>query len=649
MLLDRGLVAQEGARYVVTGDVENLEVPETLQALVASRLDNLDPAERALLQDAAVIGQSFTPATLAAVVKAPVVEVERVLEALVAKQVLAFVDEPLSAERGQYVFLQALVRTIALSTLSRRDLKARHLAVARHLQETWGEEAGDIAEVLASHYLDAVEAEPEAPDAESIRASACQTLADAGRRALSLALGPEARRHFERAAELAAKPAMHGRLLREAGMAAYLSGEPEDALVLFNEAIALLERAGLHREAAQAESPASRTLQELGRLDEAWERIVRAYDAANDGSDDEVVAEIGARKSALAFMRGDNEAALEEADAALRIADGLRLGSELVIALITKANALAEVGRPTESTALLTHAIKLATEHDLGAEVGRGYYNLADNVMSQGRFAEAEEMLTRALELARRRGDRPDERRLLAQRLIALGALGRWDEALGDAGTLVKHGEDIWSAQATVTLPIVFAARGDAAGLEAMMERAGDAGGWPAVAAAQKIARAVVARETGGDGLDEAREAIVELLPAGTSELPPLFAETIDCVFAAGQIERVEQLLHAVDELKPSQLTPLLDAEATRARGRLATHKGDVEAADQHFRGAIALFRALETRFYLARAQLEHAELLSRTGRDGSSSLDEAATVFEDLGATPWLERARRLQTAVPA
>ncbi len=43
MLLDRGCWRQEGARYVVTGDVTDLDVPETLQALVASRLDNLPP------------------------------------------------------------------------------------------------------------------------------------------------------------------------------------------------------------------------------------------------------------------------------------------------------------------------------------------------------------------------------------------------------------------------------------------------------------------------------------------------------------------------------------------------------------------------------------------------------------------------------
>ena len=86
-------IAQDGARYVMTGDVTDLEVPETLHALVAARLDNLDAAERALLQDAAVIGQSFTLTTLSAVVTRPAADVERLLDGLVAKQVLGFIDD----------------------------------------------------------------------------------------------------------------------------------------------------------------------------------------------------------------------------------------------------------------------------------------------------------------------------------------------------------------------------------------------------------------------------------------------------------------------------------------------------------------------------------------------------------------------------
>jgi class 3 adenylate cyclase/tetratricopeptide (TPR) repeat protein len=654
MLLDRGLVSQDGARYVVTGDVTDLEVPETLQALVASRLDNLQAAERALLQDAAVIGQSFTPATLAAVVKRPTAEIERVLSSLVAKQVLAFVDEPLSAERGQYVFLQALVRTIALSTLSRRDLKARHLAVAGHLQETWGEEAGDIAEVLASHYLDAVEAEPEAPDAEAIRASACQTLAEAGRRALSLALGPEARRHFERAAELASESAKHGRLLREAAMAARMSGALEDSLSLLSSASDSLRSAGLRREAAQVDAETARVVHELGRVEEAWARIVGAYDAVDDGSDDEAVADVRAMKANIAFSQGNVEEALAGADAALRIADGLRLGKVLVMALITKANALAEVGRPTESTALLTHATKLAVEQDLGDVAGRAYYNLAENVMAQGRFSEGEDMLTRAIELARRRGDRPDERRLLTQRLIALAAVGRWDQVLSDATEIVEHADDIWSAQTAVTLPVVLAARGDVARLAVLGQRLGAAEGWSAVERAEQIARAVIAREAGyrSEAITDASEAVVQLLQGSTSEAPPLFAEVVECAFAAGDIDVVKELLAAVDGLKPAQLLPLLDAEAARARARLAAHSDDYDGADHHFRRAIALFRELETPFFLARAQLEYAELLNRAGRDANEaerSREQAEAVFESLGAKPWLTRAKALPTPVAA
>ena len=76
MLLDRGLLAQDGARYVVTGDVGELDVPETLHALAAARLDALDATERAVLQDAAVLGQSFSLTAVAAVGGRPPAVVE---------------------------------------------------------------------------------------------------------------------------------------------------------------------------------------------------------------------------------------------------------------------------------------------------------------------------------------------------------------------------------------------------------------------------------------------------------------------------------------------------------------------------------------------------------------------------------------------
>ncbi len=127
--------------------------------------------------------------------------------------------------------------------------------------------------MLASHYLDAVEAEPDADDVAQIRALACETLEEAGKRAISLALGPEARRHFENAAKLAQDPAVKGRLLREAGNAAHQATDTDGALALFETASQTLGMAQLRREQAVADGLAATVLLEIGRADEAGERL----------------------------------------------------------------------------------------------------------------------------------------------------------------------------------------------------------------------------------------------------------------------------------------------------------------------------------------------------------------------------------------
>jgi class 3 adenylate cyclase/tetratricopeptide (TPR) repeat protein len=653
MLLDRGLIREEGSRYVVAGDVSDLEVPETLQALAAARLDNLDQAERSLLQDAAVIGQSFTPATLTAVVERPAAEVQSLLDGLVGKQVLAYIDDPRSGERGQYVFLQALLRQVALGTLSRRDRKARHLSVARHLRDAWGDDAGEIAEVLASHFLAAVDAEPDAGDAAQIRASACETLANAGRRALSLALGPEARRHFERAAELADDPAVRGGLLREAGIAARLSGELEDALRLLIEAAGLLRDAGLERQAARAEGMAGDIETELGRVGPAIERLRRAYATVDDGSDSEATADLASLLSGALFMHGDAAEALRLSETALRIADRRRLGPVLIHSLITKANALSEEGRPAESAALLTHAVELAVEQDLGDQAVRAYFNLADSFMQEARFADAEALLDKGLVLARRRGDRQGERRLLAQGVVPWIALGRWDEALATIAALRERGDDVWTRQALAQLPHLLALRGEDAAMQELLDEPLGPSGWAETDLSRPVDRAILLRGAGrvDYSVPEIRDAVISMMQLGLSHVPLAFSDAVECAFAADQPAAVQELIDRVDALAPSQLLPLLEAEAARARARLAMSRGERENAEHWYKRAVHLFRELATPFYLARAQLEYAELLVEADDDAAAAAlrDEAATVFESVGARPWLGRAQALVTEVAA
>src|ERR1019366_1485428 len=106
MLLADGRLALEDGIYRPVGDLTSLAVPETLTALIASRLDGLDPADRTLVSDAAVLGQSFPPAGLSAVSGVGEAELEPRLRSLVRRELLTLETDPRSPERGQYAFVQ---------------------------------------------------------------------------------------------------------------------------------------------------------------------------------------------------------------------------------------------------------------------------------------------------------------------------------------------------------------------------------------------------------------------------------------------------------------------------------------------------------------------------------------------------------------
>src|SRR2546429_6078623 len=172
MLLDRGLLVQDGPVYRPTGEIPTLAVPETLHGLVASRLDGLPEEERRLLQDGAVLGKTFTRDALAAVAGTAVPALEPLLASLVRKEILGVQADPTSPEHGQYGFLQDLVRHVAYETLSKRERRSRHLAAAAHLSAAFAEDEDEVVEVIASHYVAAHEAAPDAEDAAEIRAKA---------------------------------------------------------------------------------------------------------------------------------------------------------------------------------------------------------------------------------------------------------------------------------------------------------------------------------------------------------------------------------------------------------------------------------------------------------------------------------------------
>src|SRR5438105_8575822 len=183
MLVAEGRLALEGGIYRPVGDLTTFAVPETLTALIASRLDTLSPEDRTLVSDAAVLGQSFTPAALSAVSGIPETELQPRLRGLVKRELLTMESDPRSPERGQFSFVQALIREVAYNTLAKRDRKTRHLAAARFFESLGSDE---IAGGLAGHYLAAHANAADGPEADALAAQAQISLRAAAERAIAL-------------------------------------------------------------------------------------------------------------------------------------------------------------------------------------------------------------------------------------------------------------------------------------------------------------------------------------------------------------------------------------------------------------------------------------------------------------------------------
>ena len=656
MLLDRGLLAREGDVYRPTGPIEALAIPETLHALVAARLDGLGPEERGLIQDASVLGKSFTKAGLAALSGLAEPELEPLLTSLVRKEVFSVQADPRSPERGQYSFLQDLLKRVAYDTLAKAERKARHLAAAEHLGQAFGAGEQEIVEVIAAHYLDAYQAAPDADDAPEIKARAQETLTRAGARAASLAANEEAQHYFERAAELADDPLAEAELRERAGATAWASGRAEQAQAHFELALELCEAQGLTHPAARVAARLGEVEWRAGRLDEAIERMERAFEVLAGDEPDEDLATLAAELGRLHFFKGEIEIAADRVDTAIEIAESLWLPEVLSQALNTQGVLALYSGRSEQALALITHSLELALENDLAAAALRAFGNLGDLLDRRDRYEEAIELQRRGVALARKAGNRLQEWRLLGELSYYLMRTGRWTEALDLALEVPVSGRTYTLSVSNVLVEIA-ATRGDAAearralsSVSYMKDSADvqDRTGYETLSA-------VVLHSEGRneEALAASEEALAasELLGAGVSaDAKIALGEGLESALALGRLDTVEELLARIDAIPPGKRPPLLRAQAANFRARLAATRGE-DGVEQGFKTAGAVFREYELVFHLAANQLEHGEWLVGQGRadEAEPLVAEAREIFDRLDAKPWSERAAKLGVEVLA
>ncbi len=654
MLLDKGLLRREGDRFEPTGPVQELDVPQTLQALIAARLDGLPGEERALLQDAAVLGKTFTRAALAVLSGRSEGELEPLLSSLIRKEFLGLHTDPRSPERGQYGFLQSLVQKVAYDTLSKRDRKVRHLAAADHLAGSWSADEDEIVEVLASHLLEAYRLAPDAEDAAELEVRARDTLTRAGRRAQSLAAMQLARGYFERAAELSSEPGAQADLLEQAGFAAMAGVSHADALGLFERAVDLFESAGRPHDAARASARMGVVLWELDRPEEGAERMERALSVLADEEPDHDLAVLHAELGRVRYFTGDIDEAARHVDVALEIGEALWLPDVLSEALDTKGIIAGTLGRHEEEYALIRRSLELALENDVATSALRAYNNLSFVMMARDRFDDALEYQRQGIALADRFGFAQTMFFLRAHMALTRLLRGEWDEleAVRDEVEHMEAGPAFYAGEPMANPLIHLAvARGDVQDGELLVQRfigdpeAGDV----QTRAFRRMVRAVVANARGDHpaAMTEARRALehVGFLSIRHDVVKQAFVEGLGAAIATGELDAAEEILRLVSDAPPGAQTPLLRAQAERFGARLDAVTGHAERVEPRFKEAAGLFREIGTPFFLAQTLLEHGEWLVAKGRvdDARPLLGEAREIFERLGAGPYLERVERV------
>ena len=634
MLLARGLLTVVDGTYRPTGDLTQLDVPETLVALIASRLDALPPEERALIADASVLGQSFTAAGLAAVAGTSAGALESRLRVLVRRELLRVEANPRSPEHGNYTFVQALIREVAYGTLARPERKARHLAAAR-----WFEALGDdeLAGALAGHYVAAHRNSPEGPEADALATQARLTLRGAADRAGSLGSHAQELGFLEQALQLAVDPADRAALDERAAAAAHQAARMEVAANHLEHARTWFEAQGDREGVVRVALAQGRLLIDQGQPASA----IRAMEVTDvEGP----VASSAAAYPALlaelsrAYSFTDDPRALETADRALALAEAREIPAAVAEALVNRALALSMAHRTAEPEALLRGVIHYADRHGLSRSTMRALNNLASSTFLDDP-REAAELARQGAELARRLGDRGWLLAFTDGRAGELAVIGDWDEAIRLEAEL--EGLDLPPGPAVSigeNLALLEAMRGDLEGARSRL-------------AALRPVRALLedARADGARLLIETQVLALEgrlaqaydaAMQGARRSDPAVFPNSLWAARVAvwlGDRERVRVPLE-INLALPIQ-GRFVEATHHAIQSAAMAMDGDAEGALAAHRESERFYRAVDMPLLLSIGLMEIGTLLDPSIPAVAAAAGEARAIMERLGSPPLLAR----------
>jgi len=618
------LYAEEFVRMLVErGSGGELRLPETVQGVIAARLDGLSADEKALLQHAAVLGKVFWSGALMAMVGRERFVVEQSLHALERKEFVRRERRTSVVGETEYAFRHLLVRDVAYGQIPRAARTERHRQAAGWIESLGRTE--DHAEMLAHHYLAALElARASGQDARELAAPARLALSDAGDRALALNSAAAAASYYSDALalSLAGDPERPWLLFRRA-QSLHIVGAEERAEALEEASRALLE-AGHTDGAAEAEALLAESWWHRGRRDRTTLHLEQARTLVEASEPSAAKARVLATISRYAAVADNRETAVEVGLEALAIADQLGL-DEL------RASLLISIGTSRGDEQEIVRGIEIALARN-STEAARGYNNLGAMLSRRGELDRAREFWRQSGRVAERLGHAALARYARGILVFVEFTAGNWDECVRVADAFIAACKE-----------------GSPHYLEAHSRR--------------NRARVRLARGDEEGALDDVRAALPLAREAGDAQvLQPVLGICAAVHYALGRFDEAGALLDEL--LAGGSVQTLYDVELAwlaEPLGRTAEIRAFIEepnetlwsvaalaVLDGEFERAAELFGKIGSVPDEAYARLRAAEQLVTQGRraEANAQLTNALAFYRSVGATRYIREGEALLAA---
>ena len=639
--------AEEMARMLAEeGSVEAAELPGTVQALLAARLDSLEPHERQLLQQAAVVGRTFWEGSVAGVAREASFDLQDALMSLEEKDLVVATTGTQLAGEPEYAFKHVLIRDVAYGMLPKSVRSAKHFEVGQFIEERAGDRTDEVVTILAEHYRRAAVLAEEAgtPDAElePLHGKAVHFLEAAGDAAALLYSNPEAFKHYRAAREIrcAHDPASMARIGEKQGDVALRMGRVDAAVEVWDECLEFhrsqedLRRMGdLHRKIGAA-------LWHKGERKQALDHYQKGTNLLKDGPPCLELVRLYEEAAWLYMHAGDNMLAIYASEKALRLAERLGETRAASRAHGIFGRVFGRIGDSAKARENLERSVELARGSDEGETI-RALLALGNHLeISDADYEAAGGAYTEALATAQRVGDLPAQVELHAALATLAGYRGDWEAV----ETFTEDSAELAEREGLVgKLCLPYASRGllrwrigDWEAAERAFRRAAelaDQVGWSEISFTSLLGLATVLRDRGDYG--DAETVLAQALDV--CERAGLIAQSIQAMSSralilalGGRLEQAREAASEAADLADRLHYPVGQAAALEAQG--ATSEDLAEGNSLLERAAEAwtrIGRPLDS----ARCRLALGKRLAKHGDPRARDvLDAVAAELDELG-----------------